>query len=265
MGFFGKMMASVGVGNMKVDTQLESEFLTAGSEASGVVLIKGGDVEQTYNRIELLLQTDYYVTIAEEDDEAEEESETTERRVVTLERLIVDGKNTIQAGEIREIPFQIRVPLGTPIHGLTSREVWLTTDVDISFAIDPSDEDIVKVQPDIISEMILNSFGALGFHIDEIDAEEVPQYMQTLLPFVEELELKAHEGPFYRKVDEVEVILTYMHDRIRVWLEIDKRGGFFTELLDIDEVNCYIDFPYDCDLNQEVCTRFIYESIAQRI
>lgn len=41
-----KALASVGIGSAKIDTKLEKEVLVQGEEVRGVVIVKGGNVEQ---------------------------------------------------------------------------------------------------------------------------------------------------------------------------------------------------------------------------
>ena len=54
-----KMLASLGIGNAKVDTKLQTSKFTAGDVVSGVTEIKGGNVDQQIDTIYLTLYTTY--------------------------------------------------------------------------------------------------------------------------------------------------------------------------------------------------------------
>ncbi|MED4604324.1 sporulation protein, partial [Paenibacillus validus] len=53
MSFFKKMLASVGIGSAKVDTELDSSQVSVGGAISGVVRVQGGSTEQQVDRIYL--------------------------------------------------------------------------------------------------------------------------------------------------------------------------------------------------------------------
>lgn len=45
MSFFNKMLASVGIGSAQIDTKLEKDRLKPGEMISGIIEVRGGNVE----------------------------------------------------------------------------------------------------------------------------------------------------------------------------------------------------------------------------
>ena len=62
---FKKLLASVGIGSAKVDTQLVSDQLLPGEEVRGKVVIQGGGAEQQIEKINLFVMTE---AVREKDD-----------------------------------------------------------------------------------------------------------------------------------------------------------------------------------------------------
>ena len=58
MSFFKKMMASVGIGAVKVDTVLNGMVSSPGGILEGVVHVKGGNVDQDIEDITIALMVD---------------------------------------------------------------------------------------------------------------------------------------------------------------------------------------------------------------
>ena len=106
-----KLLASIGVGSAQVDTQIDNPELAPGQLLQGQVLVQGGQSAQDIEKIELVLMT-----------QAEDESADSERTVAwPLCRLPVCGPFTIGAGETRYFPFQMTLPLETPVNALRTR------------------------------------------------------------------------------------------------------------------------------------------------
>nr|WP_233554537.1 sporulation protein [Deinococcus cavernae] len=100
MGFLKKMMAAIGVGNASVDAQVHHNAVRVGGQVTGVVVIRGGAIEQRIERINLGLATRYKT----------DDSYMTHQ---LSKEQVVPGF-TLRPGEVREFPFSIAVPLNTP-------------------------------------------------------------------------------------------------------------------------------------------------------
>lgn len=229
MSFFNKVLASVGIGSAKVDTKLEKDTVMPGGEVRGVVVVQGGSTDQQITDIHLSINTSY---LKEIDDK---KISVTGR----VDRFRLSETFTVQANERKEIPFSFILPLDTPITIGRSR-VWITTDLDIANAVDPSDKDFVRVVPNPLLESVLNAVGSLGFRLREADCEQAPRYMRKRLPFVQEFEFVPTSGSFRGRLDELEVVFLPVSDnQAELLLQVDRRarglGSLFSEAMGMDE------------------------------
>ena len=147
-----KLLASIGVGSAQVDTQIDNPELAPGQLLQGQVLVQGGQSAQDIEKIELVLMT-----------QAEDESQDSERTVAwPLCRLPVCGPFTIGAGETRYFPFQMTLPLETPVNALRTRDrrvplVWIHTDLAIAAGVDSDDRDQLLVRPGMALQTLLDT------------------------------------------------------------------------------------------------------------
>jgi sporulation-control protein len=229
MSFFNKMLASIGIGAAKVDTKLYSERLTLGGEVRGVVQIIGGHVEQKIDEIYLALYSTYFVEV--------DDKKTTRHAIV--DKWKITEPFTIGVNEKKEIPFAVQLPLDTPI-SVGKTRVWLHTGLDIKNAIDPSDEDYIRVEPTPVMNAVLASMEDIGFRLREAECEEAPYHLRKRLPFVQEFEYVPRSGEFRGKLDEVEIVFFPVSEKeTEVLMQIDRKarglGSFLAEALDLDE------------------------------
>lgn len=226
---FQKFLASVGIGNAKVDTVLEKDEYIVGEEILGEVHITGGSVSQQIESIYLTLSTSY---IREVDD----------KKITTtydLERVRLTEPFSVEPNEKREIPFSFKMPVETPLT-LGMKTVWIHTGLDIKRSIDPSDRDYIQVLPNALLNSVLESVNQLGFKARHIECEELPYRLRKQVPFAQEFEFVPVSGQYYGKLDELELlILPSAYDRLEIIMEVDRKSrglaGLFAEALDLDE------------------------------
>lgn len=228
MALFNKALASIGIGNAKVDTKLERTRYTAGDVMRGIVEVKGGNVAQEVDSIYVSVMTTY---VRESDDR-----KVVDEAVVIKEKL--NEPFTINPGEVREFPLEMTLPHETPITQGKTR-VWVATGLDIKQAVDPNDKDYIEVQPTVIAEEVLDGVRSLGFRLREVECEHA---RLTSYPFVQEFEFVPVTGAYAGKLDELEVaFLQQTKDEVNVLLQVDKRarglGGFLSEAMGTDETN----------------------------
>ncbi|MBL0388489.1 sporulation protein [Tumebacillus sp. ITR2] len=132
MSLLGKVFASFGVGNAKVNTHLEYSQYRIGDEVRGVVHIQGGNVEQEIDEIYLYLLT----THTGGQEQADKE----------IARVRLTESFKVLENQEKEIPFSFILPETTPITG-NGRIVWVHTGLDIDNAVDPTDNDRITVLP----------------------------------------------------------------------------------------------------------------------
>lgn len=224
-----KMLASIGIGNARVDTKLDRSRLTAGEAVSGNVEVVGGNVEQHIDTIYLTIYTTY---IKEMNDKKYLEK-------AAIARFTVSEPFTIGAGETRSIPFRFKLPYTTPITAGKTK-IWVQTELDIKLAVDPTDKDFIEVLPSDLASQVMKAINNLGFRRYKSDCEKAPFRIATPHPFIQEFEYRA-TNPFYRsRLDELEVtFINQSADQIEVLLQIDRRvrglGSLLSEALNLDE------------------------------
>lgn len=163
---FGKLKASLGIGAAKVDTVLESMSVFQGEVLKGVVHIQGGDVEQHIDAINLKLCTEVKV----------ESDDSVSYQDFILGKLEAVQPFTIQPGENKQVPFELKLDDETPITALNAKKnqchVWVETTLDIDFAIDPKDRDFVEVKPLPVAAKVISAIEQAGFGMVKADVEK---------------------------------------------------------------------------------------------
>lgn len=201
MGFFKKVMASVGIGAARVDSRLDNPEVRVGDTLSGIILVNGGKAEQEIRRISLGLNVRY---------KGEEEYE-----YHTLFMQEVVHSFTIQANEVKEFPFQLPIPAETPL-SLPGSEITLITDADIAGGVDPSDHDPVIIMPSEEMEVIITASEQLGFHLKTSEIEYHHGHL------VQELSFNPPYGQY--DLSELEMMILPSHGGLDVILEVDRRA-----------------------------------------
>lgn len=218
---FKKLLASIGVGNARVDTRIGNPELAPGQLLQGQVLVQGGQSAQDIEKIELVLMT-----------QAEDERGDNERTVAwPLCRLPVSGPFSIAAGETRYFPFQMTLPLETPVNALRTRSgqtplVWIHTDLAIAAGVDSDDRDQLLVLPGAALQTLLDAFARLDWYVHGSDVElgsaRVGMANSTLGCY-QEIELRPHGGNW--RIEEIELTSVCDGRDTHVLIEVDHRLG----------------------------------------
>ncbi|WP_028544738.1 sporulation protein [Paenibacillus taiwanensis] len=226
MSMFNRLLASVGIGNAKVDTLLEHARYAPGDQVQGVVKIVGGQVAQQVDGIRLTLMTQYL-----------KESNDHKHWVnCELARYRVSEAFTLQPNEQRDFPVHIILPQQTPLT-IGKAPVWLKTELDIASAVDPSDHDRIEIVPSVEQSIVIDALNRLGFRLRKAECEHAPRLGHSY-PFVQEFEF-VPTSYFRDELDELEVIFYPTEHQLELLLQIDRRarglGGWLSEAMDTDE------------------------------
>lgn len=226
MGFFNKVLASVGIGSAKVDTKLVRGAFTHGDAVEGVVEITGGTVEQTIDTIRVSLVTNYTV---ESNDRKHTES------AVILNHLVSDGL-VIEPKGFKSIPFSFTLPYSTPITEHKSK-VWVHTELGIPHTLNPKDSDYISVAPSKLMTVVLDSVEELGFRLREVENE---YSHRGNLSFIQEFEFYPVSGRFRGKLDELELVFSNVTDgSLDIHMQVDRKvrgiSSLISEKLGLDE------------------------------
>lgn len=229
MSIFNKVLASVGVGNAKVDTKLNNSAFVAGEIISGVTEVVGGNVSQSVDSIYIKVYTTY-------EREANDNKYTDS---VAISSFKLNEPFSIGKGEKKVFPFSFNLPLITPVT-MGKTRVWLQTGLDIKNAVDPGDKDMIEVRPNTFIQAGLTAAQNLGLKLRKVDCEEAPRAYKGLTKFVQEFEFVPTGGPFRGKFDEVELtFIPKASDQIELLIQVDRKvrglGSLFSEALNMDE------------------------------
>lgn len=238
-----KFLSSIGIGAARVDLILARSSYRAGEQVTGTLRIESGKVDQDVNSIYVQLQVRSRYGDGKEAKNVHKILDTAE----------ICGPLRLSAGEPpREILVQYTLPLDIP---LTARrtKLFLVTGLDISMAVDPRDPDEITILPDWRREAVMRALNQeLGFRPTADSGEYNGRY--------QEFEYKPTR--FMRgKLDELEAVFQFVPSSIRLFLEIDRRGGLL-EFFDLDSrVSCFI--PDDVLRSVPETARFLADFIAR--
>ncbi|MGC5050786.1 sporulation protein [Micromonospora sp. DT48] len=225
---FKRLMQAMGVGGPSVETVLSNPNCRPGGHLEGTIAVTGGDhgVDVTYVALGLLTRV---------------EVESGDNEYVTnqeFQRQQVTGAFRLEAGQRYDIPFRFEVPWETPLtemygqhlHGMT---MGLRTELEVARAVDKGDLDAVAVHPLPAQEQLLEALLRLGFRFSRADVERGHIYgVHQKLPFYQEIEF--YPPPQYAgAMNQLEVTFVTDPRQVQVVLELDKRGGLFTEGRDV--------------------------------
>ncbi|MFI0406259.1 sporulation protein [Actinomadura sp. 3N508] len=221
---FKKLRQAMGIGGPSIETTLHDPNTRPGGAITGEITIIGGQHDSDIKSVNLALRT--RVEIESGDNEYTSNLE--------YAKLPVAGAFELDDGARHSIPFQFAIPweaplthmYGQPLRGTT---VGLATELEVAGAIDPGDLDPIAVHPLPAQERILAAFSNLGFQFRNADCEKGRIWgVHQELPFYQEIEFYP-PGTYARGIKQLEVTFVSYPQSMEVVLELDKRGGAFTE------------------------------------
>ncbi|MFR9710983.1 sporulation protein [Paenibacillus sp. MB22_1] len=226
MSFIKKMLASVGIGSAQINTELDVDEVRLGGEISGTVYVDGGQTEQSIGNIYLKLKTNYL----------RESNDRKIRTTGTIAKYLVTEGFELRPGERKQIPFRFLLPEQMPVT-LHNVPIWVENGLDIEMALDPKDEDLIRVLPDAKMQTVLDAVDLLGFRLREVTNDYAPR-LGGALPFVQEFEY-VPGTKFRGYLDELEILFFPRGDALELVMQIDRRArglsGLFAEALELDE------------------------------
>lgn len=148
---FDKMLSSMGIGAPKVDTILFATEIVRGDNLRGEFRLVGGKAGHEINKIDIELQTLYSPQAGDA-----KQYETVLRHHAVSEHF------RLKPGEEKVLPFEMLVPMLSPV-SMDLSQVWLRTELDVAWAIDPNDVDPIRVLPDPATARLLAAARDLGF------------------------------------------------------------------------------------------------------
>jgi len=226
MGIINKIMATVGIGNVSVDTVIENPSVTAGGEVRGSITIKGGKAPQKVEEIYLYVMTKV-------------ERETNKMKIVgreKIQKVAVPVGRTIAPGETLNLPFSFMLSRQTPFTTLKT-PVWIHTGLDIKSAMDPKDNDSLKVAAGQYLQAVLNAFERLDLVIYRVVNIEDLYYSN--MTFLQEIEFRP-TGAYKYELNYVKLMYVLHEASIELIMEVNKSS----DDMDIEDqkTRCYIEY-----------------------
>jgi sporulation-control protein len=221
---FKRLLASLGAGGASVETVLSDVNVVPGGVVQGEVRIQGGSVSQEIQGLSVGLQAQ--VEVEGHDDQEHKQN-------IEFTKVRLGGAFTLQEGAVHTVPFGLEIPWETPVtafsgHTLHGMHVGVTTELAIAHAVDSGDLDPITVHPLPAQEAILDAFARLGFRFKSADLERGHiRGTRQQLPFYQEIEFFPPEQ--YRGLNQVELSFVSDDREMDVVLEMDKKGGLFSE------------------------------------
>jgi sporulation-control protein len=196
-----RLLSSIGIGAATVDTILPQSAVRPGETLDLTVELSGGETAQ---RIDGL-----YFTLTAEADGVE----------WNVGRYESDDSFTIEAGEERTEQVTVTIPVWTPVTRGGTR-VSLATGLDIDWAVDPTDEDDVTVEPDDYVAALFAAAEQLGFDFVASTVVETPWLDDR--PFAQELVFEP-DSRFERDVAKLVLTTIPRGDDLRLYVQVQQR------------------------------------------
>jgi len=218
---FKKILASVGIGKATVDTIVLSDELTVGDSFDIEVIIKGGEVEQELNAIEVAVMA----SAKAEADLGEDEIEYSKSIVLQHWEQRLDV--IIQPGETVTRQFSLslhpEIP-ATQLFGHRIGKVWLQTGLDIKNGIDGSDKDPLTILPSKTQLAVLEVVSQSGYQLYKSDIEVgriQAGNFASHLPCYQEYEFKPESRSLFG-AKEIEISFVDDGEKTGVLIEVDR-------------------------------------------
>ncbi|SEN66871.1 sporulation protein [Lihuaxuella thermophila] len=197
-----KSLASLGVGAARVDTRLTESQFYPGDVVRGEVLVRGGNSEQHIDDIYLYLVVDV--------------SSNGKKSPCVIKKYQLSESFTIQPGEAKQIPFQVKLPMSLPMSS-GSFPIYLKTGLDIKLGIDPTDTDKIEVFPTPLVQKVLKEIEDAGFILYKIHNEHDPD--QKPYPFFQMFQFRP-TGRYHGYLDALNVIFHVSEEDISMDVEL---------------------------------------------
>ncbi|WP_030175521.1 sporulation protein [Spirillospora albida] len=221
---FKKLRQAIGIGGPSIETVLHDPNTRPGGAVTGEITIIGGQYNSDIKAVTLALRSRVEV----------ESGDNEYTSNLDYAKLPVAGGFSLQEGARHSVPFQFPIPWEAPLTHMYGRQlhgttVGIATELEVAGAVDPGDLDPIAVHPLPAQERILAAFSNLGFVFRNADCEKGRIWgVHQELPFYQEIEF--HPPARYASgIKQLEVTFVSNPHSMEVVLELDKRGGVFTE------------------------------------
>jgi sporulation-control protein len=212
---FKKLLSRVGIGAPRITRVVHDPEIVRGQTLHGEVHILGGKSALTVNQIELSLQTDMRYAHGE-----------ARSYKTTLRQASVGTRFRLAAGESRILPFELLVPLETPI-SLSLTQVWIKTELDVAWAADPHEHAPIRILPDPATAHVLERAKGLGFEQSDLSGYCMGFAEDSDMPLSQVFELtpSSHLSHRLKKgVKDLTLLVRANYYDTEIQLEVNRQG-----------------------------------------
>lgn len=215
---FKKVLSSLGLQGVKIDTILHNDQLYPGQNLQGQIYFQGSSSAKKINGLYLQLMT--RVEVESGDHEVVQD--------LCIAQWHISGAFQLLAQQSHQIPFNIQLPFETPITAIQcSRHkscVWLHTHLDIDWGLDATDRDFIQIYPTPAMQSFLQAMQQCGLQLVSTDVERGQVnggYFRSSIGCYQELEFRPSQ--FLSSLNEVEVTFIAEAQQTHVLIEIDRK------------------------------------------
>lgn len=213
-----QLMSTLGFANVKIDTRLHHQTVQAGQAVAGEIVFRGVEQDKLVNGLSLRLMT--MVEVESGDHEFHQN--------MCLAEWKICGEFRLTANKLYKIPFNIQLPYELPITQVACRynktKVWIDTHLDIDWAFDAYDKDMLHVVPTPAMEAFLLAMQQCDMLLVQADVEKGylnGSYFRSHIGCYQELEFASNN--MLTAIRQVEVSFVPEMHQTHVVLEIDRR------------------------------------------
>lgn len=214
---FGKLMSSLGLQSVTVDTLIQNPAVYAGQVIQGEVRLSGADQPKQINGLSLQL-----MTIAEVESGDHEFNQP-----LILQQWSLAQRFELAAQQELVLPFQLELPHETPVTEVNCRRnssrVWIHTHLDVDWGLDAKDRDYLQVHPTPVVQAFLQAMQQAGLVLNSVDVEKGQlrgRGFQSTIGCYQEFEFVPER---FGSMNEVEVSFVAQPQQTHVMLEIDRK------------------------------------------
>jgi len=234
MGILNRIIASVGIGSVSVDTIIENPRICAGDEVRGYINIKGGKTPQEIENIYLYVMTKV-------------EKESNNLKFVGKEKIqeiVIPVSRIVSFGDNIQFPFNFILHKQAPISTIKT-PVWIHTGLDIKSALDPKDNDSLQVCAGPYFQIILNALERLDLVIYKVI--NVEDYYYSNMPFLQEIEFRP-TGALKYEIDNLKLMYLLYENKLELILDVNNTS----DKVDMEDKKIRLSFSFENLRNKEI-------------
>lgn len=197
-----RLLSSIGVGAATVDTLLPERDFIPGETVEATIELEGGRSDQEIDALYFALLTQVGNTDH------------------VIDQFEITDSVSLPAGETLTMTSEVTIPRWTPLTRADHR-VWLKTGLDVSWAVDPNDEDDIEVAPSPIMDALFQAVDDLGFEAHGSELRE-PDWLDDR-PFAQAFEFGPGPDAYRDDIEELTLVFLPREDDLRTVIEIDER------------------------------------------